>query len=127
MVERNPYKQEKELDKDLVNKIANLLFARPDGVMFKLFDLGNLAFSQEKNFVYRNQIGSIMRKFSKQLQEGNDFSLLMRDLERELWKVFRIACIDGVQFEACFVEAKKIIGILVSEWKASGAEFTEER
>lgn len=127
MVEKNPYRMEKEVSKDLVDKVVNLLFARPDGVMFRLFDLGNLAFSQEKNFVYRNQIGSLIRKFAKELQDGGDFNLLMKDLERELWKVFRIACIDGVQFEACFIEAKKILAILISEWKVSGGVILDEK
>jgi len=100
----NPYKEiEKNRDdvkaKHVAAKVSTKCLERGTGVMFKLFDLGNLSFKGTQLYVYKNKVGDAIRFFIKMLDAGVEFEKSFNELTMELLKIARLSCSEQEQYD----------------------------
>lgn len=93
--QKNPYRNEEvDVQKKVIEIAISKCFERGTGLMFKLFDIGNLTFEGNKLFVYKNNIGNIIRTFANGIRDGKDFDTAFNEMNQELEVVVRLACND---------------------------------
>jgi len=105
----NPFRAGQEGQQKIVAaKIAAKFLGKNGGLMYKLFDLGNLAFIGTQAYVYKNEIGDSCRYFVKQL-EANDFEDSFKDFKTKLYQVARLSCPSEKQYEAFIQKMNEIV------------------
>lgn len=101
--ERNPYRKG-EGNSKFIEMVVERCFEKGNGLMFRLFDIGNLSFTGQKLFVYKNNVGSIVRRFANGIRNGEDVDKMFNEMREEMEKVVKLACDDGGEKGRVFME-----------------------
>lgn len=116
---KNPFRKDDELDvvydKLFVDVLGDRLMGK-GGLMFKLFDLGNLGLDKEKVLVFKNKIGAEVRKFWRSTPTRGDFERNVEEFELVLGDIGKL-CFGGnsIAYEGYLGDVKRLLTEFVAE------------
>jgi hypothetical protein len=97
----NPYKDTGSRD---ISEIVSCCLSK-NGVMFALFDIGNLSFANSNTQlqVYRNRVGNLVREFVKAIEDGRSVEQECIILREEIVKLGTL-CFNSEEKRSIFIE-----------------------
>jgi len=107
VVESNPFRQGKK------NKVADNVFKaclknacsnKREGLMFKLFDIGNMSFNDAKLLTYRNIVGAGVRKLMNNCNSREDLNKYVDYLKEDIMRIVKLGS-DNEEFIKMFRES----------------------
>jgi hypothetical protein len=107
VVEGNPFRREKKnkaVDDIFKACLKNACSNKRDGLMFKLFDIGNMSFNDAKLLTYRNIVGAGVRKLMNSCNSREDLNKHVDYLKEDIMRIVRLGS-DNEEFIKMFRES----------------------
>jgi hypothetical protein len=89
---KNPFREEGSVsDKVFVDVLQTACLNKRNGLMFKLFDIGNMSFSDAKLLTYRNIVGNGVRRFLAVCKSRDSMEQELEYLKSDILRIVRLS------------------------------------
>jgi hypothetical protein len=106
---KNPFREEGSIsDKVFVDVLQTACLNKRNGLMFKLFDIGNMSFSDAKLLTYRNIVGNSVRKFLAVCRSRDSMEQELEHLKSDILRIVRLSDNDQ-EFLRAFTDSVEAV------------------